>query len=100
MKSKVVPAELIAVRNTIRDIAAKHGTVRIALFGSMARGDAGPDRDVDFLVQMEPGGRSLVDMAGLKWDLEELLQRAVDIVSEKSLVGVLRDHILTEPVSL
>ena len=66
----------------------------------MARGDAGPDRDVDFLVQMEPGGRSLVDMAGLKWDLEELLQRAVDIVSEKSLVGVLRDHILTEPVSL
>ncbi len=73
--------------------------MRIALFGSMARGDAGPDRDVDFLVQMEPG-RSLVDMAGLKWDLEELLQRAVDIVSEKSLVGVLRDHILTEPVSL
>ena len=99
MKSKAVPAELIAVRNTIRDIAAKHGTVRIALFGSMARGDAGPDSDVDFLVQMEPG-RSLVDMAGLKWDLEELLQRAVDIVSEKSLVGVLRDHILAEAVSL
>ncbi|PSR24485.1 MAG: nucleotidyltransferase [Sulfobacillus benefaciens] len=99
MKSKAVPAELIAVRNTIRDIAAKHGTVRIALFGSMARGDAGPDSDVDFLVQMEPG-RSLVDMAGLKWDLEELLQRPVDIVSEKSLVGVLRDHILAEAVSL
>ena len=39
-------------------------------------------------------------MAGLKWDLEELLQRPVDIVSEKSLVGVPRDHILAEAVSL
>ena len=72
MKSKVVPAELIAVRNTILDIHAKRGLERIALFRSMARGDAGPDSDVDFLVQMEPG-RSLVDMAGLKLDLEELL---------------------------
>ncbi len=46
-------------------------TVRIALFGSLARGDAGADSDVDFLVQMEPG-RSFVDVAGLKWDLEAL----------------------------
>lgn len=99
MKSQTVPAELIAVRNTILDVAAKRGTVRIALFGSMARGDAGPDSDVDFLVQMEPG-RSLVDMAGLKLDLEALLQRPVDIVSEKSLVGALRDHILAEAVRL
>ncbi len=99
MKSKSVPAELTAVRNTILDIAAKRGTMRIALFGSMVRGDAGPDSDVDFLVQMEDG-RSLVDMAGLKLDLEELRQRPVDIVSEKSLVGALRDHILAEAVSL
>ena len=69
--SQTIPAEWIAIRNTLRDIAAKRGTVRIALFGSLARGDAGADSDVDFLVQMEPG-RSFVDMAGLKWDLEAL----------------------------
>lgn len=52
----------------------------IAVFGSVARGDAGPDSDVDFLVDFEPGS-SLFDLLHLSDALEDLLGRRVDVVS-------------------
>ena len=55
-------------KKEIREIAAKHGARNVRVFGSVARGDARPDSDVDFLVDMEPG-RTLLDVVteyGLK----------------------------------
>ena len=61
----------------------------------MARGDARRDSDIDFLVDMEPG-RSLFDLGGLLMDLQDLLGREVDVVTEKGLRERIRDRVLKE----
>ena len=62
----------------IRRIAQRHGATRVRLFGSRARGEARPDSDVDLLIDLEPG-RSLMDLASIKVDLEDLLGCEVDV---------------------
>jgi uncharacterized protein len=79
----------------IEALARKHGAVRIRLFGSVARGEERPDSDVDFLVALEEG-RSLLDFVGLKLDLEELLERKVDLVSEGAVSRWLEKRIYRE----
>ncbi|WP_263821266.1 nucleotidyltransferase family protein [Salinibacter sp.] len=86
-------------RDEILRLARAHGARKLRLFGSAARGDDRPDSDVDLLVEMEPG-RSLVDHVALKQDLEGLLGRDVDVVTEQSLHPRLRDRVLREAVSL
>lgn len=82
-------------RDEILRICAKHGARNVRVFGSVARGEAGEDSDVDFLVEFEPG-RSLLDQASLVLDLEELLGRKVDVVTERGLYWLLRRRILKE----
>jgi predicted nucleotidyltransferase len=82
-------------REEILCVAALHGAHNVRIFGSAARGEAGPDSDVDFLVEMEPE-RSLLDMGGLLMDLRELLGRKVNVVTEDSLYWLLRRRILKE----
>jgi hypothetical protein len=82
-------------RPEILRIAAKHGARNVRVFGSAARGDAGEDSDVDFLVDLEPG-RSLLDQAALTLDLQELLGRKADVVTEGGLYWLLRRRILKE----
>ena len=82
-------------REEILRIAAKYGARNVRLFGSAARGEASDGSDVDFLVEMEPG-RSLIDLAGLRLDLMELLCREVDVVTESGLYWLLRRKILRE----
>ncbi|HEY4321368.1 MAG TPA: nucleotidyltransferase family protein [Gemmatimonadales bacterium] len=77
----------------------RHGVVHAGLFGSMARGDAHEDSDVDFLVEFERG-RSLLDLAGLRTDLRETLGREVDVATPASLHPRLRERILRELVPL
>lgn len=72
-------AELRARREEIVEIAARRGAANIRVFGSVARGEAGPDSDVDFLVELQPG-RTLFDLSGLILDLEEALGRKVHVV--------------------
>ena len=91
--------ELTAMRDQILQAAAKRGVKRIRLCGSMARGDAGPDSDVDFLVEFEPG-RSLLDHGGLLMDLQELLGCDVHIISEGSLKPRYRERVLGEAAPL
>lgn len=79
--------------------AAKRGARRLRVFGSVAREDARPDSDVDFLVEFEPG-RSLLDHGGLVVDLEELLACRVDVVSERGLRPRFRDRVTREAVAL
>lgn len=86
-------------REEILGIAARHGAHNVRVFGSVARGEARRDSDVDLLVEMEPH-RSLLDMSALLVDLRELLGRDVDIVTEPSIHWLLRRRILREAVSL
>ena len=65
------------------------------IFGSVARGEAGPHSDVDFLVELDPD-RSLLDHAALQVDLEALLGRKVDVVTEGAIYWLLRRRILKE----
>ena len=82
-------------REDILKIAAKHGACNVRIFGSVARGEAGENSDIDLLVELEPG-RSLLDLAKLVVELEDLLNRKVDVVTEQGLYWLLRRRILTE----
>lgn len=74
-------------RQAIRDLVRAHGGRSVAVFGSVARGDAGPDSDVDFLVEFRPDS-SLFDLLHLTDALGDLLDRPVDVVS----VGGLKER--------
>jgi uncharacterized protein len=86
-------------REEILAIAAKHGAYNVRIFGSVARGEARPDSDVDFLVEIEVG-RNLLDRIGLIQDLEDLLARKVDVVKTENLHEYIRDRVLQESVAL
>ena len=96
----MTPLELLRQRQEdIRRIAAKHGTRNIRVFGSVARGEAGPDSDIDLLVEKGPSTSSWFP-AGLVLDLEEILGRKVEIVTDKALNPCVRDRVLREAVPL
>jgi hypothetical protein len=86
-------------REEILSIATKYGAFNVRIFGSVARGDETADSDVDFLVELEPG-RNLLDRIALIQDLEDLLERKVDVATVKGLREYFRDHILNEAVPL
>ena len=86
-------------RDAILEIAIRHGARNVRLFGSAARGEEKPDSDVDLLVDTGPTTSSWFP-AGLILDLERLLARRVEIVTDKGLNPVLRDRVLREAVPL
>ena len=88
-----------AKREDILRIAAKYGASNIRLFGSRARGDARADSDVDFLVDMPPRS-SLLDVARLMMDLQDVLGCEVDVVEPEGLHWYIRNKILTEAIPL
>lgn len=92
-------ALLAEKREAIVDAARRHGAVSIRVFGSVARGDENAESDIDFAVRMEPG-RSLLDMGALLADLEDLLGRKVDLVSEDGLRPRFREHVAREAIAL
>ncbi len=90
---------LVHFRREILDMAARHGARNIRVFGSVARGDDRPDSDLDLLVDVEPG-RTLLDLIALEQDLQELLGRRVDVLTEGGLSPYLQERILAEAASL
>lgn len=86
-------------RGEILRLAAQRGARNVRVFGSVARGEASAQSDIDFLVEMEPG-RSLLDLGGLLMDLQDLLGRKVDVVTEKALHWYIRDRVLREAIPL
>ncbi len=86
-------------RKDILRIASKYGARNVRIFGSLARGEAREDSDIDLLVDMEPG-RSLFDLGGMLMDLQNLLAQKVDIVTEKGLRPRIRDRVLKEALPL
>ena len=94
-----VQETLEAKREAILGLAARHGARSVRVFGSVARGEAQPDSDIDFLVEMGEG-RSLLDLVALGQDLEELLGRKVEVVEPEGLHWFIRDRVLQEAVPL
>lgn len=94
---------LDALRTDLRDdillLAKQRGAHSVRVFGSVARGEANQNSDLDLLVAWEPG-RSLLDHAGLVQDLQELLGVKVHVGTEKSLHWYVRDRILGEATPL
>ena len=86
-------------RDEILRLAQKRGAHSLRVFGSVARGEANENSDLDLLVAWEPG-RSLLDHAGLVEDLQDLLGVKVHVGTEKSLHWYVRDRILREATPL
>ncbi|HEY5999539.1 MAG TPA: nucleotidyltransferase family protein [bacterium] len=91
-------AELLGTKRAeVLRIAERYGARNIRVFGSLARGEAGPDSDVDLLVQLDPGV-TLLKHAALVRELEALLGRKVDVVSERGLRPRVRERVLRDAV--
>ena len=82
-------------RPQILALAKRHGVGEVRVFGSMARDDADDESDVDLLVTLLPGKTGLA-LGALLMDIQDLLHRRIDLVTEKSLHPLLRDRILKE----
>ncbi|MPY98033.1 MAG: nucleotidyltransferase [Actinophytocola sp.] len=77
-------------------ICARYGIASLEVFGSTARGDAGPDSDIDVLYELRPGARLGWEIEDLNRELAELFGRPVDLVSKRALHPLLRENVLTE----
>lgn len=86
-------------REEIERLADQYGARNIRVFGSVARGQAGPASDLDILVRFDPD-RSLLDLIGFEQDLAELLGFSVDVVTEGGISPYMKDNILAQAVSL
>jgi predicted nucleotidyltransferase len=96
------PPALEAVRRRRAEIlrlAARYSAGNVRVFGSVARGDASSESDIDLLVEFEPG-RSLLDLVGLELDLRDLLGLHVDVATVASLKDRIRPRVLAEAVPL
>ncbi len=82
-------------REEILEVAARNGAVNVRVFGSVARGEERVDSDIDFLVNLQ-AGRSLLDLARLLRELQTLLGREVDVVTEAGLRPRIRPQVLKE----
>ena len=96
MSNKLRSPELSAL---LAPVLKRYGVKSAALFGSAARQDAGPDSDVDLLVEY-PEGMSALTAAGLKHELEDLLGRNVDLASVKYLKPGVRETAQAEQVRI
>lgn len=87
------------IQEKVSHVLRRYGVVRAFLFGSVVRGKETPESDVDFLVEFEER-RTLLDLSGLKFELQEVLGREVDVVTPGSVHPRLKDRILEEQVEI
>lgn len=94
-----LPEDIWERRAEILRLADRRGAHNVRVFGSALRGEAGPNSDVDLLVDLD-ADRNLLDLGGLQMDLEELLNRPVDLKTEASLRQDIRERVVREAISL
>jgi len=87
--------ELEEIKRKIIPLLRRFDVKKAAFFGSFVRGEEKEDSDIDLLVEFK-GEKSLLDLVGLKIELEELLGRKVDVLTYGSLHPLLKDRILQE----
>ena len=94
-------AEVLRLLAEHRDELARMGVASLSVFGSVARDDAGPDSDIDLLVEFQPSAKvGLLRFLDIQEYLERLLGRPVDLVARDALKRQLRDQILREAISV
>lgn len=86
-------------RDAVLEVAKRHGVTSVRVFGSVARGEESAESDIDLLVTTGPNVSPWFP-AGLVLDLEKLLGRNIDVVTEKGLNPLLREQVLSEAVPL
>ena len=89
--------EIIKIRSKIIPILKKYDVKRASIFGSVAKGRAKKKSDVDILVEL-PKNKSLLDLVGLKLEIEGKLKRDVDILTYNAIHPLLKESILKESV--
>ena len=92
-------ADLKKLKDEIAHILRRHDVQRAAFFGSFATGQAKEHSDVDILVEFT-GRKSLLDLVALKIEIEEALQRKVDVLTYDSLTPLIREQVLKEQVTI
>jgi predicted nucleotidyltransferase len=90
-------AKFNEIKEKVSPIMKRYGVKKVALFGSLVRGEMREDSDVDILVEIE-SDISLLDFVGLKIEIEEALGRKVDLVEYCTIKPLLKDKILKEQV--
>jgi predicted nucleotidyltransferase len=88
--------EALETLRAARPLLDRYGVARIGVFGSVARGEAGPDSDVDLLVEFKPDQHPGFEFFELQETLEELFGTDVDLATSKSLHRLMRDRVLKE----
>jgi hypothetical protein len=99
LKSTPTLDDLRAQRDAILKLAEKHRAYNVRVFGSVARGEATPDSDVDFLVSVKPK-TSIFELVGLWLDLQDLLGREVNLSTDEGLRDYMKSNVLRDAVSL
>ncbi len=87
-----------SIKRKVLPILKRHAVKHASIFGSFARGEAKPSSDVDFLIEYKTKDKSLFDLVDLKFDLEEKLNRKVDVITYNSIYWRIRERILAEQV--
>ena len=88
-------AQINQIKKIVIKVLERYGVKRAAFFGSIVRGEDTEESDIDLLVEFGER-RSLLDLAGLQLELQELLRRKVDVVTYGSLHRLLKERILSE----
>lgn len=94
MLTQILPPD---IQREVIAVLQRRGVAHAGVFGSFACGEQRPDSDLDLLVEFE-GWSSLIDMAGLRLDLQDLLGRRVDVVTPDGLSPSIRDHVMRDLV--
>ena len=87
------------IRERILPVLRRHGIKRAGIFGSIVRGEATPESDVDILIELNKQA-SLLDVIGIKHELEDVLGRRVDLGEYAAIKPLLRERILREEVRI
>lgn len=91
--------EIEEIKNAIVPVLIRHHILRAGLFGSVATGSTSSKSDIDILVEL--GNKiSLLDFVGIKHELEDLLNRKVDLVEYQAVKPRLRDRIMSEEIRI
>jgi predicted nucleotidyltransferase len=83
-------------REQVLEIAAKHGAFNVRVFGSVVRGEDNPESDIDFLIDYDPEKVTPWFPGGLLMDLQDLLGRKVDVLTERGISPLIREQVLAE----
>ncbi|MFZ4514840.1 MAG: nucleotidyltransferase family protein [Acidimicrobiia bacterium] len=94
------PLPFLINEDELRSICLRYGIARLELFGSMVRGDATPQSDVDLLYELSPNATLGWEIDALEQELSELFGRSVDLVAKRALHRRLRARVLAEVVEL